>query len=569
MEMEAFFSFKKNKGFPAQKCFLILSVCWFIINLLQAIFTEINADEAYYFLYGKYPAWGYFDHPPMVALLSCISAFFFKGNLGARFLTVLIQIPTLWLIWLQLDKKENKSTKDVFLFFAIAASMVMFAVCGFTATPDAPLLFFTALFLYAYKRFIAEGRIVFTILLSLSMAALVYTKYQGVLVIAFVVLSNIRLILRPRFLGSALLAMLFVLPHFYWQFSNEFPSFKYHLLDRADPFRWDYLLEYLPNQGLVFNPFTLFAVFYVLFKYRPKDLFERAQYFIILGLVFFFWATTFRGHAEPHWTVAASVPMMILLNNRIAADEWLRNYTRRIIAGSLLLVFIARILLVSHLLPAEMKLNGKAAHYRAIEKVAGNNPVVFTGSFQNPSLYTFFTGKPSTLISAVWSRKTQFELWHLENSWGNRRVFVEGIYEGRSKTYQVGNTIVNGFFTDGFQTTNQLKITFQPPSDSLKRGDTVLFSFRLENPNPQVVNMTSKEYPLKLQLLLFDHNGGLHDIEGLVLKELSVIRHNEPINRQFSFIVPDLPKGPYKLGFCFSSILGVTLNSDTKEILLY
>ena len=144
MGMEAFFSFKKNKGFSAQKCFLILSVCWFIIHLLQAIFTEINADEAYYFLYGKYPAWGYFDHPPMVALLSCISAFFFKGNLGARFLTVLIQIPTLWLIWLQLDKKENKSTKDVLVFFIIAASMVMFAVCGFTATPDAPLLFFTA-----------------------------------------------------------------------------------------------------------------------------------------------------------------------------------------------------------------------------------------------------------------------------------------------------------------------------------------------------------------------------------------------------------------------------------------
>jgi 4-amino-4-deoxy-L-arabinose transferase-like glycosyltransferase len=144
MGMKVFFSFIKNQRYSTQKCFLLLPVFGFIIHLLQAIFTEINADEAYYFLYGKYPAWGYFDHPPMVALLSCISAFFFKGNLGARFLTVLIQIPTLWLIWLQLDKKENKSTKDVLVFFIIAASMVMFAVCGFTATPDAPLLFFTA-----------------------------------------------------------------------------------------------------------------------------------------------------------------------------------------------------------------------------------------------------------------------------------------------------------------------------------------------------------------------------------------------------------------------------------------
>src|SRR5687767_15204531 len=92
---------KKDK-----RLFFILLAAWFIINFLQAIFTEINADEAYYFLWGQYPAWGYFDHPPMVGWLTYVSSLFFGGNLGARFLTLVLHTGTLVLIWHQLENKK-------------------------------------------------------------------------------------------------------------------------------------------------------------------------------------------------------------------------------------------------------------------------------------------------------------------------------------------------------------------------------------------------------------------------------------------------------------------------------
>src|SRR6478735_4081876 len=94
--------FKSNK----KGLFFLLLASWLLLNLLQAIYTEVNSDEAYYFLYGKHLDWGYYDHPPMVALMAHISSWFFNGNLGLRFITVLLQIPTLILIWLQLDKKD-------------------------------------------------------------------------------------------------------------------------------------------------------------------------------------------------------------------------------------------------------------------------------------------------------------------------------------------------------------------------------------------------------------------------------------------------------------------------------
>ncbi len=40
-----------------------------ILNLIQAANTELLDDESYYWAYSRFPAWGYFDHPPMIAVM--------------------------------------------------------------------------------------------------------------------------------------------------------------------------------------------------------------------------------------------------------------------------------------------------------------------------------------------------------------------------------------------------------------------------------------------------------------------------------------------------------------------
>ena len=51
------------------KLFLYILGSILVLNLLQAHFTELIFDEAYYWHYAQNMAWGYFDHPPMVALM--------------------------------------------------------------------------------------------------------------------------------------------------------------------------------------------------------------------------------------------------------------------------------------------------------------------------------------------------------------------------------------------------------------------------------------------------------------------------------------------------------------------
>jgi len=48
---------------------LLFYSSWLLLALAQAASTELIADEAYYWVYSRFPAWGYFDHPPMIAFI--------------------------------------------------------------------------------------------------------------------------------------------------------------------------------------------------------------------------------------------------------------------------------------------------------------------------------------------------------------------------------------------------------------------------------------------------------------------------------------------------------------------
>ena len=62
----------------------IFYTAWLVAGLLQSIFTELQDDEAYYWVFSRYLDWGYFDHPPMIALLIRLGTSLFGGELGVR-----------------------------------------------------------------------------------------------------------------------------------------------------------------------------------------------------------------------------------------------------------------------------------------------------------------------------------------------------------------------------------------------------------------------------------------------------------------------------------------------------
>src|ERR671913_413816 len=75
----------------------IFYASWFLLGLIQSIFTELQDDEAYYWMFSKYLDWGYFDHPPMIAVLIKLGTTFLSGELAVRIVPLILSTATVFI----------------------------------------------------------------------------------------------------------------------------------------------------------------------------------------------------------------------------------------------------------------------------------------------------------------------------------------------------------------------------------------------------------------------------------------------------------------------------------------
>ena len=71
-----------------------------VLRLVAAAWTPLTFDEAYYWMWSKHLAFGYYDHPPMVALV--IRAGTLIGGdteLGVRLFSILLALPMSFAIY--------------------------------------------------------------------------------------------------------------------------------------------------------------------------------------------------------------------------------------------------------------------------------------------------------------------------------------------------------------------------------------------------------------------------------------------------------------------------------------
>ena len=121
---------------------LLLLLAWLVINLLQAAFTGLAHDEAYYWVWAQHLDWGYFEHPPMVAVFIWLGGLLFDNELGVRLLTVLSSTAVVYLLFRILK------TTDVLLYAALVFGTLLLNVGGFYTAPDNEIQIFRSRFVH-------------------------------------------------------------------------------------------------------------------------------------------------------------------------------------------------------------------------------------------------------------------------------------------------------------------------------------------------------------------------------------------------------------------------------------
>ncbi len=470
----------------SNRALLWFCIAWLLLNVLQAAFTGLANDEAYYWMYAKNLDVGYFDHPPMIALMIRAGYWLFHSELGLRLFTVLLGTLIIPVLYRLTDKK------DFPLLVLLTCSATVFQVYGFIAVPDAPLMFFTALFFLTYRDFLAHDGFKETIFLTIVIALLLYSKYHGFLILFFTLLSNRSLFRRKTFYAVIAGAVALYLPHILWQLWNDLPSYQYHVLNKSQSY-YNPLdsLSFMAGVLLVAGPFAGGLLIYAAVKYRTKEPMLRAMRFTFFGFFLFFLVSTFNAPVEANWMAASIVPLVVVAHGYIRERQNLRRWTVRLAMVSLVVFAFFRVNLMTDLVPA---LGSKAMPEfygwnewaEEVKKHAKGEPVVIMNSYQKASKYSFYTGEDALSLNNVAYRRNQFDIWNIVDSLQGKRVALFMTYaDGRDslETFETPRGKMQVLFIDNFHSYTKVRIETEKDWYHFKPGTDVAILLIFHGPN--------------------------------------------------------------------------------------
>jgi hypothetical protein len=546
--------------------FLFLLV-WLVLNCVQAVVTGIDGDEAYYWTYSQHLQWGYFDHPPMVALSIKLGEWFGHGYLFTRLGTILFSTATVYFGFKALPERLQNTKWYVLIF----ASVLIFHVYSFVTTPDAPLLFFTALFFYAYKLYLKEDRFQNILFLSLSIAGLFYSKYHGVLPVFFTFLSNPKLVFkRSAWLVVILVALSFI-PHLWWQYVHDWPTIRYHLFERN---RGTYKIEktsnYILGQLLIFGPLTTIVALIFFLKNRFKaDVYFRAHLFTFFGVLIFFLLSSFKKNIEPHWTLTAGISFVVLVMDLVdRSKEGFKKIFSRLAIANIVLIVIARIILALPNSPAKKIDRFQVQIYShswsdSLYKKAAGTPVVFIDNYTYPSLYKYYhPDQMSTCYSSVYYRKNNYSLQD-QKEFNNKAIYTVRQIRVAQNDIEVKSSYVPTFLhkVDSFKAITGLKIRWMSPVHKLHRGEKLKINLELFNP---------LDFTIDGKDLFLDYTFSKSKTENYTSEFIPVneqeLKPGYKRNYTIELHLPDQP-GKYQLIFSFDQLfVGPTFASPFYEV---
>ncbi|MGB2759550.1 MAG: glycosyltransferase family 39 protein [Maribacter stanieri] len=479
---------------PKQFYFFLAAI--FILNLIQSNFTQLIFDEAYYWYYSQNMAWGYFDHPPMVALLVKISSFFFNGELGVRFMSCVLSAVNILLLWLMIDNpKKNDYVKH---FFVLVFSMTLLNAYGFFTLPDTPLLFFTSCFLLTYKHFIKKPTAVIAILLGVFMAALMYSKYHAVLVIFFVLLSNLKLVTNKYAWLSVTVALCCYAPHFYWLYDNDLVSIKYHLYERPNgAYSFEkYTLGFFVNLVAVFG-LTFPFIYKALFKTKGNDLFNKALIYLTYGVLIFFFISSFNRRVQTQWIIIICIPLVVIAFNYMIQNKQALTWIFRLgLINTVLIIYLRMGLAYQPLLfNFFYESHGNKEWAQAIEKEVGNIPVVFENSYRNAPMYSFYTnGTPTFSLNNFMYRKNQYSINDSEEKVRGKDVaYISKYSNNPTFTYtREDGGLYKGKYISNFQSYRKLECIIEDTPVSLNSDEDILLE--VYNPYKESIELKKVKF---------------------------------------------------------------------------
>jgi 4-amino-4-deoxy-L-arabinose transferase-like glycosyltransferase len=312
---------------PLARLYLLAIFALSLLRLVAAALLPLSADEAYYWLWSRHLAAGYFDHPPAIAFVIRFGTLMFGDTpLGVRFGAFVLSLSASYFVWrsAQIFFSDVVSGARACLFFNLT---LMISVETLAATPDAPAVAAAAALLFTLAKLLQneDGR--WWLAAGIAAGLSLLSKYTGLFLGAGVLAW---LIFSPRarrwlltvwpYLGG-FLALLIFLPNLSWNASHGWITFVFQLSRvTAGYLTFRFLLEFLGAQILLATPFIFaLAALGLAFSSRDRD----GATFLLAALVFpstvYFLVHSLHDRIQGNWPCFLYPAIAVA-----AADAWAR-----------------------------------------------------------------------------------------------------------------------------------------------------------------------------------------------------------------------------------------------------
>ena len=252
------------RAVTASRAALFLIALLILMRAVMAGVLPLSADEAYYWLWSKYLALGYYDHPPAVAFIIRLgTSLFGDTEFGVRASGILLSVLASWFVWraaLDILKDEKRAALAALLFNLT----LMMGVEMLALTPDTPSIVTASAFLFCLARVQSTGKGHWWLWAGVAAGLGLLSKYSGLFVGAGALLW---LIVSPRARiwlstiwpwAGGVLALLVFLPNLLWQSQHQWMTFAFqfgrvtggHLTPR-------FLFEFIGAELGLATPFIL------------------------------------------------------------------------------------------------------------------------------------------------------------------------------------------------------------------------------------------------------------------------------------------------------------------------
>ena len=226
-----------------------------VLRLVAAAWTPLTFDEAYYWMWSKHLAGGYYDHPPMVAfVIRAGTAILGDTELGVRLVSILLALPLSFAVY--------RTATILFGGMRVAANAtillnvtLMAAVGTLIVTPDAPLLVASSFVLFFLAKVLEAGRGAWWLAVGAAVGVALLSKYTAlffgpaILIWLALVPKLRRWLLSPWPYLGGLVALAVFSPVILWNADHHWVSFIKQIgRARIEDFKPAFIGELIPTQ---------------------------------------------------------------------------------------------------------------------------------------------------------------------------------------------------------------------------------------------------------------------------------------------------------------------------------